>query len=110
MRLLALAPQAITHAGTEAACPAAALFGGGPRDAQRRESCHAAHGVEARHARPPAVDDDAHAFDGETGLGDRGREHPLAPTGRRGTNGLLLLLFCLFVVVWCFLLFVWFCC
>ena len=40
----------------------------------------------ARHAREAAIDDDAHAFDGERGFRDRGREHDLAPPLRRGRD------------------------
>ena len=38
----------------------------------------------------PAVDHDPHAFDGQRGLGDRGRQHDLPPPRRRRLDGAIL--------------------
>ena len=62
---------------------AAALVGRGLADAHRLEPRHARARREARHAHQAGVDHDAHALDGEARLRDRGREHHLAPAGRR---------------------------
>ena len=88
--LLLLGPQAIADAGLEAAGAAAALVGGGLADAHGLEPRHARARREARHAHQAGVDHDAHAFDGEAGFGDRGRQHDLAPAGGRGGNGAIL--------------------
>ena len=40
--------------------------------------------IVARPAREPGIDDDADAVERQAGLGDRGREHELAPARRRG--------------------------
>ena len=55
-----------------------------PADLDRLQPGHAAAGIEAGHAHQPAVDHDAHALDGQAGLGDGGGEHDLAPARRRG--------------------------
>ena len=57
-----------------------------PRHAHGLEPGHADVGLEARHARQAAVDDDTHALDRDRRLGDRGREHHLAPAGGAGSS------------------------
>ena len=74
-----LLPQPVADARLDAAGAAAPLVGVGARDAHRLEPRQADVGLVARHAHQAAVDDDAHAFDGQRGLGDRGRQHDLAP-------------------------------
>ena len=80
---LRLVPQAITDARLGAAGAAAALIGGGAGHAHRLEPRHADIGLETRHPRQTAVDDDPHTFDGDRRLGDRRREHHLAHARRR---------------------------
>ena len=80
-------PQPVADAGLGAPGAAAALVGGGARDADGLEARHADAGLEARHAREAAVDDDAHALDGERGLGDGGGQHHLARGRRRRRDG-----------------------
>jgi hypothetical protein len=72
-------------AGSSAAvCGAAApLVGGGARDPHGLEPGEPHVGLVARHPRESAIDHDPHAFDGQRGLRDRGREHDLAPADRR---------------------------
>ena len=88
---LRLVPQPVADAGLGAAGAAAALVGGGARDAHGFQPRQPDIRLVARHARQAAVDHDAHAFDGERGLGDRRRQHHLAPAGRRRRNGAVLL-------------------
>ena len=85
-----LGPQAIADAGFEAAGAAAALVGRGLAHPHRLQPRHARARREARHPHQPAIDHDAHALDGEAGLGDRGRQHDLAPAGGRGRDGAVL--------------------
>ena len=77
---LRLVPQAIADAGLGTAGAAPALIGGGTRHAHGLEPGHADVRLETRNPRKAAVDDDAHALDGDRRLGDRGREHHLAQT------------------------------
>ena len=86
-----LGPQPVAHAGLEAAGAAAALVGRGLAHPHRLQPRHAGARRESRHAHQAAVDHDPHALDGEAGLGDRGCEHDLAPSGRRGGDGTVLL-------------------
>ena len=78
-----LGPQSVAHAGRRAAGAAAALVGRRARDAHGLEPAHAARGIEALATLEPRVDDDAHAVDGEAGLGDVGRDDDLAASPRR---------------------------
>ena len=87
---LRLVPQPVADAGLGAPGAAAALVGGGARDPHGLEPRQADIGLVARHPREPAIDHDAHALDGERGLGDRGRQHDLAPAGRRRRDGAIL--------------------
>ena len=80
----------IADARLGAAGAAAPLVGGGARHAHRLQPRQAEGGLEARHAREPAIDDDAHALDGERGLGDGGGQHHLAPPGRGRLDGAVL--------------------
>jgi hypothetical protein len=89
--LVLQAPQPQAQARPEPAGAAAALVGGGTRDARGDEAAHAGERLEARTAREARVHDDAHALDGERGLGDRGGEHHLAPARRRGRERRVLL-------------------
>ena len=89
-RGLRLVPQPVADAGLGAPGAAAALVGGGARDAHGFEPRQAHVGLVARHPRQPAIDHDAHALDGQRGLGDRGRQHDLAPARRRRRNGAVL--------------------
>ncbi len=83
-------PQAQAAPGCGAPGAPGALVGGGAADALEHQGVEAAVGVEAADPRQAAVDDRAHAGDGERGLGDIGREdHPLA---RARAQGALLLL------------------
>ena len=82
--LRALAPQPVAHARRGAARAARALLGRRARDALHLEPVHAARRIEQAAPLEPRIDDDAHAVDGETGLGDVGGEHDLAPPGLRG--------------------------
>ncbi len=59
------------------------MVGGGARDPHGLEPGEPHIGLVARHPREPAIDHHPHAFDGQRGLCDRGREHDLAPPGRR---------------------------
>ncbi len=83
-------PQSVANSGLGAAGAAAALIGGGARHPHGLEPRQPDARLEARHPREAAIDDDAHAFDGERGLGDRGREHHLAPARRRRLDGAIL--------------------
>ena len=88
---LRLVPQPVADARLGAAGAAAALVGGGARDAHGFQPRQADIRLVARHARQAAVDDDAHAFDGERGFRNRGRQHHLAAARRRRRNGAILL-------------------
>ena len=88
---LRLVPQPVADTRLGAAGAAAALVGGGARHAHGFQPCEADVRLVTRHARKPAVDDDAHALDGQRGLRDRGRQHHLAPPGRRRRYGAVLL-------------------
>ena len=88
---LRLVPQPIADAGLGAAGAAAALVGGGARNAHRLQPRQTDVRLVARHARQAAVDHHAHAFDGQRGLGNGGRQHDLAAAGRRRRNGAVLL-------------------
>ena len=81
----------IADAGRGAAGAAGALLGGRARDALQFEPIHAARRIEQAAPLEPGVDDDAHAVDGQAGLGDVGGEHDLAAPGlRRLQRGVLL--------------------
>jgi hypothetical protein len=80
---LRLVPQAVTDTRLGAAGAAAALIGGGAGHAHRLEPRHADIGLETRHPRQTAVDDDPHTFDGDRRLGDRRGEDHLAHAWRR---------------------------
>ena len=90
-RRLRLVPQPVADAGLGAPGAAAALVGGGARHPHGFEPRHADIGLVARHAGEPAIDHDAHALDGDRGLGDRRRQHDLAAAGRGRRNGAILL-------------------
>ena len=85
-----LLPQTIADARLHAARAPAPLVGVGFADAHRREPREPDVRLVDGDAHEAAVDDDAHALDGERRLGDRGREHDLAPPGGRGRDGEIL--------------------
>ncbi len=88
---LRLVPEPVADAGLGTAGAAAPLIGGRTRDAYGFEPRHADIGLVARHARKPGIDDHAHALDGDRGLGNRRRQHDLAPARRGWSNGAVLL-------------------
>ena len=88
---LLLVPEAIADARRRAPRPPAPLFGRGPADLDRRQPRQAAGRFETRHARQAAIDHHPHALDGQTGFGNRGGQHQLAPSRRRRFDGAVLL-------------------
>ena len=90
-RGLRLVPQPVANAGLGASGAAAALIGSRACDPHRFEAGDADIGLVARDAGQPAVDHDSHALDGDRGFRDRSREHDLAPAGRGGGDGAVLL-------------------
>ncbi len=88
---LRLVPQPVADARLGAPGAAAALVGGRARDPHGLQPRQTDIRLVARHARQAAVDHHAHAFDGERGFRDRGRQHHLAPARRRRRNGAVLL-------------------
>ena len=81
------APQPVADARRRAPGATAALVGGGARDPQRFEPAHAGGGVEALAALEAGIDDDAHAVDGEAGLGEVRGDDDLAAPLRVGLQG-----------------------
>ncbi len=79
-----LVPQAKADTGLGPARAAPALIRGGARHAHSLEPRHTNVRLEAWNPRKAAVDDDTHAFDGDRGLGNRGREHDLTQALRCG--------------------------
>ena len=81
---LPLVPQAIADAGPGSAGAAPPLIGGGTGHTHGLQSGDAHVRLETWNAREAAVDDHAHALDGDRCLGNRGRKHHLAKAvGRR---------------------------
>ena len=78
-----LGPEADRHARPFPPGAPGALFGGRAGEAGGDEAGEAGAGVEPGGAAEAAVDDDAHAGDGQRGLGDRGRQHH-PPRAARG--------------------------
>ncbi|MHC2191482.1 hypothetical protein ACVJF1_004115 [Bradyrhizobium diazoefficiens] len=89
-RRLRLVPEPVADARLGAAGAAAALIHRRARGAHGLEPGQADIRLVARHAGKTGIDDNAHAFDGERGLRDRGRQHHLARALRRGRNGAIL--------------------
>ena len=87
---LRLVPQPVADAGLGAAGAAAALIDRGARGAHGLQPRQADVRLVARHPRQAGIDDDAHALDGQRGLGDRGRQHDLALALRRRRDGAVL--------------------
>ncbi|MNO55022.1 hypothetical protein D3C76_455050 [compost metagenome] len=85
--MLGLGPQAVTHAGLQAAGTAGALSGTGARDALGVQTSHAAARVETRYPGQACVDHHAHAVDGQAGLGDVGGQHHFAQALGRRVDG-----------------------
>ena len=90
-RGLRLVPEPVADARLGAAGAAAALVGRRARHAHGLKPRHADIGFVARHAGKPAVDDDAHALDGDRGFGDRGGQHDFAAAACGGGDGAVLL-------------------
>ena len=82
-----IVPQPVTDARLDPARPAAPLLRRRPADLDRRQPRETARRLEPRHARQAAVDDHPHPFDGQAGLGHRGRQHHLAPPRRGPLDG-----------------------
>ena len=93
-RVRRLAPQPVADARRGTAGTAAALVGRRARDAQGLEPPHAGGGIEALAALEAGIDHDAHAVDGEAGLGDVGRDDHLAAAVRVGSQRRVLRLGC----------------
>ena len=74
-----LRPQPDRNTRRGAAGAAGALLGGGLADPHGDEARQAGGGIEPRRPAEAAIDHDPHAGDGEGRLGDRGRQHHLAP-------------------------------
>ena len=75
-------PQPDRDARRLAPGPAGPLLGGGAGNPQRRQPRQAGGRIEPRRPAPAAIDHDAHAGDGQRGLGDRCRQHHPPPLGR----------------------------
>ncbi len=87
---LVLRPQPVAHARCSATGAAAPLVGRGARDARGHQSAHPRHRIEAGAACKAGVDHYPHALDGQRCLGNRRREHDLAPSrGGRRQRGIL---------------------
>ena len=80
------APQTDRDAGAGAAGTARALVCRGTGDPDRLQSRQSCRRLVSRQAGQSAVDDDTNAVDGDRRLGDRRRQHHLAPPGRRGPD------------------------
>ena len=83
-------PQTIAYARLDASGAPAPLVGVGARHPHRLQPRQPDVRLEAGDAHQAAVDDDAHALDGQRSLGDRGRQHDLAPPRGGGRNRLVL--------------------
>ena len=89
-----LTPKPVTGARLNPTGPALALLRRRFRHPAGHQPCHAAVGIKHRPALLTAVDDDAHAFNGETRFSDSGGQNHLAITvGRRRDGPVLLLAF-----------------
>ena len=84
---LRLIPQPVADTRLGAPGAAAPLIGRRARYPHGVEPCHPDIRLVARHPRQPAVDDDAHAFDGDRGFGNRSRQHDFAAAGPRRFDG-----------------------
>ena len=76
--LLRRAPEPQGATGAQAAGSAGALLGTRQAGGHCDQALHAAHRIEAAAAAEPAVDHEAHAFDGERAFGNGGGQHHLA--------------------------------
>ena len=83
-------PQPIANSGADPAGAPASLIGGSARDAHRLEPGDADIGLVNRNAGEAAIDHDADIGEREARLGDRGREHELAPSRSCGRDGTIL--------------------
>ena len=86
-----LAPKPIADARRGTARASAPLVRGRLRDPAQLKAAHPGHRVERGTPFVPAVDDDSHALDRQTGLGDVCREHNLAASVRFGAQRRVLL-------------------
>ena len=82
--LCAFAPGAVADTGRGAPGSAPALLGGSARDTLRLQATHAGDWVEARAPHQTRINHYAHAGNGETRLGDVGREHHFAQAAFEG--------------------------
>ena len=87
--VLALGPEPDAVARRGAARATEPLLGRGAADLFDEERVDPAMGIEPRHARQAAVDDDAHAVDGQRGFGDVGRDDDFSLLARRDGGVLL---------------------
>jgi hypothetical protein len=85
-----LVPKAIADTGLGPAGAPAPLICRRARNPHSLKARDADVGLEARHARQPAVDNDANAFDGERRFRDRRRQNDLAPSRSGGRDGAIL--------------------
>ncbi len=89
-RRLRLIPETVADAGFGTAGAAAALIDRGARGPHGFKPRQPDIRLVARHPRQTRIDHDAHALDGQRGLGDRGRQHHLAVPFRRRRDGAVL--------------------
>ena len=87
--MFGLGPETQAMAGGGPAGASRTLVGGGAADLFDEERVDAAVGVEPGHARLPGIDDEAHAVDGEGGLGNVRADDDLAAAGVAGDGGVL---------------------
>ncbi len=78
---LRLIPQPVANTRLGAPGAAATLIRRRARHPHGVEPRHPDIGLVARHAGKPAIDDDAHALDGDRGFGNRGRQHDFTAAG-----------------------------
>ena len=88
--LLGLRPQADAGPGPEAAGAAPPLFGGRDGNRPGHQPLHAGTRIEGRDPFQSAVDHHGHAFDGQAGFGDIGRQHDFSRIRRRRRDGTVL--------------------
>ena len=83
-------PQPVANSGADPAGAPASLIGRSARDPHRLEPGDADIGLVHRNAGEAAIDHDADIGEREARLGDRGREHELAPARWGGRDGTIL--------------------
>ena len=80
-------PQPVADAGLQAPGPASALLGGGARHPSGLQCAHARQRIKRRLTRQAGIHHHANALDGQTGLGNGGRQHDFALTRRCRFDG-----------------------